>query len=83
MICGIAFTSGYILYFQFLGGTADPLFLGITPEGIGFVGMIINFVVSFAVSLFTAEMPDNVKEIVDDIDVPSAAGKASNHDFDI
>ena len=75
MICGIAFTSGYIVHFQFLGGTADQLFLGITPEGIGFVGMIINFIVSFAVSTFTSETPDYVKEMVDDIHVPSGSGE--------
>lgn len=83
MVCGIAFTSSYIVYFQFLGGTKDQLFLGITPEGIGFVGMLINFVVSFAVSAVTSKTPDHVKEMVDHIHVPTGAGQAKSHDFEI
>ena len=43
MIAGIGFTFSYIVYFQFMGGYPDQYFLGITPEGIGFIGMIINF----------------------------------------
>ena len=83
MISGIAFTSGYIVYFQFLGGTSDQLLLGITPEGIGFVGMLINFAVSFAVSAITAKTPEHVKEMVDSIHVPTGAGQAKQHDFEI
>lgn len=83
MICGIAFTISYIVYFQFLGGTDEQLFLGITAEGIGFVGMLINFAVAFVVSAFTAKTPDYVKEMVDNIHVPTGAGKAQDHDFEI
>ena len=83
MICGIAFTISYIVYFQFLGGTEEQLFLGITAEGIGFVGMLINFSVAFVVSAFTAKTPDYVKEMVDSIHVPTGAGKAQDHDFEI
>lgn len=83
MICGIAFTSSYIVYFQFLGGTSDQLLFGITPEGIGFVGMLINFVVSYAVSAFTAPTPEHVKDMVENIHVPTGAGTAKSHDFEI
>ena len=76
MIVGIVFTSSYIVYFQFLGGTKEQLFLGITPEGIGFVGMIINFVVSYVVSMFTAKPPQEIVEMVENIHVPSGAGDA-------
>ena len=45
MIAGIGFTFSYIVYFQFMGGTSDQYLFGITPEGIGFIGMIINFII--------------------------------------
>ena len=49
MIAGIGFTFSYIVYFQFMGGTPDQYLFGITPEGIGFIGMLINFLVSLLV----------------------------------
>jgi cation/acetate symporter len=83
MICGIAFTSSYIVYFQFLGGTKEQLFLGITPEGIGFVGMLINFIVAFAVSSITKSPPEHIAEMVADIRTPGRASKAPPSDFEI
>ncbi len=79
MLCGITFTIGYIIYFQFLGGIKEHYFLGITPEGIGFVGMLINFSVAFAVSKFTPAPPQEVQDMVENIHIPSGAGEASNH----
>lgn len=79
MICGIAFTMSYIIYFQFLGGTKDQLLLGITPEGIGFVGMLINFAVAFVVNTFTPEPPVEVQQMVERIHIPNGAGDASHH----
>ncbi|MGB0371283.1 MAG: sodium:solute symporter family protein [Opitutales bacterium] len=70
MICGIAFTLSYIIYFQFLGGKAEQYLLGITPEGIGTIGMLINFAVTFVVSKFTAPPPEHVQEMVESIHVP-------------
>ena len=83
MLSGILFTFGYITYFQFLGGTPDEYLLGITPEGIGFIGMLLNFAVAFVVRAFTAPAPDYVREMVEDIHIPSGAGKAEQHDFEI
>lgn len=71
MVCGIIFTISYIVYFQFLGGSPDQYLLGITPEGIGFVGMLINFGVSFVVSAVTPEPPAEVQAMVEDIHIPS------------
>jgi len=79
MLCGILFTFGYITYFQFLDGTPDQYFLGITPEGIGFVGMLINFGVAFLVSAFTPDPPQEVQEMVESIHIPSGSGEASHH----
>jgi len=83
MFCGIAFTSGYIIYFQFLGGKAEHLFFGITPEGIGFVGMFINFAVTFIVSAFTAKPPAYVQEMVENIHIPTGANETKQNDFEI
>jgi cation/acetate symporter len=79
MLCGILFTFGYITYFQFLDGTPDQYLLGITPEGIGFVGMLINFAVAFLVSAFTPAPPQVVQEMVENIHIPSGSGEASHH----
>jgi cation/acetate symporter len=83
MVCGIAFTSSYIVYFQFLGGTKEQLFLGITPEGIGFIGMLINFLVAFAVSGMTKPPPEHITEMVANIRTPSSSQKAPPTDFEI
>ncbi|HKK17165.1 MAG TPA: VC_2705 family sodium/solute symporter, partial [Opitutales bacterium] len=73
MLAGILFTFTYITYFQFLGGTPDQYLFGITPEGIGFVGMLINFVVAFAVNSFTARPPEHIIEMVENIHIPSGS----------
>jgi cation/acetate symporter len=83
MLAGITFTFGYITYFQFLDGTPDQYFFGITPEGIGFVGMIINFVVAFVVSAFTPRPPQHIVEMVESIHIPNGSSEAQNHDFEI
>ena len=53
--------------------------MGITPEGIGFVGMLINFAVAFLVSAYTAAPPKEVQEMVENIHSPSGSGEASHH----
>ena len=79
MIAGISFTAGYIVYFKFLGGSPDQYILGISPEGIGAVGMIINFAVAFFVSNITKEPPAEIQQLVEDIRVPASAPQA--HDI--
>ncbi|WDE98267.1 cation acetate symporter [Lentisphaera profundi] len=77
MISGISFTFAYIFYFQFIADHKDYLF-GISPEGIGFVGMIINFIVTFVISYFTPPPPQEVQDMIESIRIPSGAGKASH-----
>ena len=80
MACGIIFTASYIVYFQFLGGTKDQYFFasdgsgGISPEGIGFVGMILNFAVTIIVSHLTPAPPKEVVELVEQVREPQAEG---------
>ena len=73
MIAGISVTSLYIVYFKFLGGTPDQYFLGISPEGFGTIGMLVNFAVGHIVSLFTPPPPAEVQELVEKIRVPSSS----------
>ncbi|MGB0993815.1 MAG: sodium:solute symporter family protein [Akkermansiaceae bacterium] len=71
MIAGITFTAGYIIYFQFLNDRGTPLLFDISPEGIGSIGMLLNFVVAFVVSAFTPAPPQDVQEMVENIRLPN------------
>jgi cation/acetate symporter len=81
MVVGIVFTAWYIIHFKFVNPTAgaDQWFLGISPEGIGFVGMLLNFAVTYAVSHLTAPPPEHIQHLVEDIRVPRGAGSATHH----
>jgi cation/acetate symporter len=81
MVCGIAFTAGYILWFKFLHPElSDPehWWLGISPEGIGTVGMLINFAVAALVHRFAPPPSRAIQQLVEDIRVPrdSSGGSA-------
>ena len=73
MLSGIGFTGAYIVYFTARpdAGAADWL-LGISPEGIGTVGMLLNFAVTLVVSYLTPPPPAEVQQLVEDIRLPSA-----------
>jgi len=73
MLAGIVFTAAYIIYFKFMGGTPDQFWFGISPEGIGALGMLLNFAVAFVVSRFTPPPPQEVQEMVEHIRVPVGA----------
>ena len=78
MIAGIGFTLAYIVYFQFLTDSKEYWF-GISPEGIGFIGMLLNFSVAFVVSSLTPPPPREIQDMVEAIRIPRGAGEASNH----
>ncbi|GLO62181.1 sodium/solute symporter [Vibrio sp. MACH09] len=82
MLSGIAFTAAYIIYFKFVNpaaNTPDNWMFGISPEGIGTLGMCVNFVVSIVVNKFTAEVPADVQEMVESIRYPKGSGAAHDH----
>jgi cation/acetate symporter len=84
MIVGIVFTATYIFYFtpQLGGpGTRDGFWFGISPEGIGTLGMIFNFLVSIVVSRVTSPPPVQVQELTENIRFPRGSGEA--HDITI
>ena len=73
MIFGLIFTSSYIIYFKFINTSLnlpEIWLLGISPEGIGFVGMLINFAIAFIVSNVTNNPPKEINEMVENIRKP-------------
>jgi cation/acetate symporter len=73
MVVGIVFTAGYISYFKFINPAANNpkgWWLGISPEGIGTVGAILNFICMFVVSKFTPEPPMEVQDLVGSLRYP-------------
>ena len=77
MVTGIGFTMLYIIQTKFMG--VAPWFMNISPEGIGTVGMIINFTVTILVSLCTAAPPAAVQQMVESVRIPRGAGAAVDH----
>jgi cation/acetate symporter len=79
MISGITLTAGYIVYFKFINpaaNTAEYWWFGISPEGIGTLGMLLNLAVALTVSRFTPPPPERIVQMVDMIRVPRGAGEA-------
>lgn len=72
MIVGLGFTAIYIAGFKVFGwtSTAEHWLFGISPEGIGSVGMVLNLIVSVTVCLLTPPPPPNVQEMVERIRAP-------------
>jgi cation/acetate symporter len=82
MLCGLVFTMAYIVYFKFVApemNSAENWWFGISPEGIGSIGMLINFVVCMLVSRFTPAPPQEVQRMVEEIRIPRGAGQATGH----
>ena len=79
MLLGITFTAAYITYFKFLGGTEAGWWFGISPEGIGSLGMVLNLIVTIVVSRLTPPPSQEVQDLVDHIRIPAGAGSARDH----
>ena len=82
MVVGLLLMLFYILKFKFNllgGGGADDWWLGISPEGFGFVAMLVNFAVALIVCQLTAPPPAEVQDLVEDIRYPRGAGEALSH----
>ena len=73
MLSGLLFTMTYIIYFKFIFtdlNNPDYWLFKISPEGIGVIGMFINFVVAMFVSKITLPPPRKVTELVREIRKP-------------
>jgi cation/acetate symporter len=79
MLSGIGLTAGYILWFKFLHpelSTPEHWWFGISPEGIGALGMALNFLVALVLSRLTAPPSRAIQQLVEDIRVPKGSGPA-------
>ncbi len=82
MVVGMLSMLFYMVKFKFDmfgGGGQEDWWFGISPEGFGTVAMMLNFIVAWLISTFTAAPPPEIQQMVDDIRIPSGAGNASNH----
>ena len=75
MITGISFTAGYILWFKFISpetSTPSNWLFGISPEGIGALGMLLNFLVARFVYRFASPPSADTQEMVEAIRAPGS-----------
>lgn len=82
MVVGLLITIFYILKFKFglIGSDAkEDWWFGVSPEGFGAIGMLVNFIVSISISRFTSAPPADVQEMIEEIRIPSGAGAAQEH----
>lgn len=73
MVAGLLFTLSYIIFFKIAYpelNTPDNWWFGISPEGIGTLGMLVNLVVSLAIGMIYPEPPEEVQEMVENIRYP-------------
>jgi cation/acetate symporter len=74
MLLGIVFTAGYIIYFKFIAPPSYNVpknwWFGVSPEGIGTVGMIINFACIWICSKIFPEPPQEVQDLVGSLRYP-------------
>lgn len=75
MLSGITFTAAYIIWFKFIDngpGASERWWFGISPEGIGTLGMLVNFGVGICVARLTPPPSAELMQLVEDIRVPRA-----------
>lgn len=73
MVAGILFTAAYIISYTYIWpeyNNPDGWFLGISPEGIGFVGMLVNVTVALLISRITPAPDRHIQELVEKIRKP-------------
>ena len=82
MLVGLVFTVGYIAWFKLWNPVLNVegnWWFGVSPEGIGAIGMALNFAVAIAVASVTRPTPPEVRELVEAIRIPKGAGAATGH----
>lgn len=74
MVIGLAFTAFYIIGVKFYG--MSTWMFGISAEGIGTVGMMLNFAITLIVSRLTPPPPLEVQQLIEDLRSPEHAPPA-------
>ena len=76
MVSGLVFTVGYIVVYKgvfvapLLADVPENWLFGISPEGIGSIGMMLNLAVALSVSALTKAPPADVTALVYRIRTP-------------
>ena len=83
MVIGMAFTSWYIVSCVFFG--MKPMTFGIfpngiNPQGIGAIGMVINFVITIGLTPLFPPPSKEIQDMIDAVHEPEEAGPALNID---
>jgi cation/acetate symporter len=79
MIVGTLFTASYIVFFNYLRpdlDSAEHWLFGVSPEGIGTIGMLVNFTTAWIVAMTTPPPPEAVQALVEEIRIPRGAGES-------
>ncbi|ANC30800.1 sodium:solute symporter family protein [Isoptericola dokdonensis] len=72
MIVGLVFTATYMIYtLEVFGTPANEHVWGISPEGIGTIGALVNLIVTVVVSKLTRPPSEHVQEMVEEIRYPA------------
>lgn len=71
MLVGLVATFWYIAHFKFVDKDPTHWFLGVSPEGIGFVFMFGAMAVGVVVALLTKAPPQDIQDLVEDIRIPN------------
>ena len=78
MLTGLISTFAYIYYFKFVDTDPAGWWLGVSPEGIGFVFMFLSLAVGIVIALLTPAPTQAIQDMVEDIRVPGGrTGQAS------
>ncbi len=84
MIVGVSLMIFYMLKFKFglfdggktaVAGLKVQWWFGISPEGFGFIAMWVNFIVAIVVQHFTAAVPQEIQDMVENIRIPISKEK--------
>jgi len=82
MVVGLVFTVVYIAYFKMIApgeNTAEHWWFGISPEGIGTLGALLNFSVSALISRYQPPPPKHVQDLVERIRIPKGVESPHEH----
>jgi cation/acetate symporter len=88
MVAGIGVTLLYVFQHKgimfiastsFLGDMDPNWFFGIEPNAFGAIGAVVNFLVAFGVSKVSAEVPQDVQDMVEHIRMPGGETEAQAH----
>ena len=80
MVAGLLFTMAYIvmctadkvlpMFFDAPILAKEDWWFGISPQGIGTLGMVLNFAVTLIISFSTAPPPEEVQQLVEEVRIP-------------